>query len=217
MTQTLTITLAPATTPDTFATVADVAQFLQVTIASGAQQGACERALAEATEAIRNYCNQHLSLVEDDGIVVDGRAGTWLFLPELPVINVSGVIEDDTLLTVDDDYKLGEHGILHRIDADWAAGVQNIAIVYSHGYETLPDDIIAVCARAASRAYQAGLKAAATDGVPGLSSLSLGDSAAAFASEQGGGVGEGAGGASTSRMLLLSEKDLLNKYRIKRP
>jgi len=67
--------------------------------------------------------------------------------------------------------------------------------------------------RAASRAYQMGLKTAAQDGVPGLQALSLGDYSVTYASEASGGVGEGVMGASGARMLLMSEKDMLNKYR----
>jgi len=46
-----------------------------------------------------------------------------------------------------------------------------------------------------------------------VAAKSLGDYAVSFASEVGGGVGEGLMGVSGARMLLLSEKDILNKYR----
>ena len=71
--------------------------------------------------------------------------------------------------------------------------------------------------RAASRAYQAGLKAADAGGVPGIASKGLGDFNVAYQAEQGGGVGEGVMGASAARMLLLSEKDTLARYRVKGP
>jgi hypothetical protein len=59
--------------------------------------------------------------------------------------------------------------------------------------------------------YQAGLRAAETAGVPGVVSKSLGDFAVTFGGES---VVEGTMGASGARMLLLSEKDLLNRYRL---
>jgi hypothetical protein len=74
-----------------------------------------------------------------------------------------------------------------------------------------------VCVRAASRGYQAGLRAADSEGVLGVASKALGDFSVSYASEAGGGAGEGVMGASAARMLLLSEKDMLNRYRIKRP
>lgn len=200
-----------------FAAVADVEAFLQVEISTATQIASAERALAEATAAIKNYCRQEIEQVEDDEITLDSPGGTRLYLPELPVTAVASVVEDDEALTVDDDYKLGQHGILHRVSASWKSGIQIITVTYTHGYATIPDDIVAVCVRAASRAYQMGLRAADDSGVPGVSSKALGDFSVSYASAAGGGVGEGIMGASAARMLLLSEKDMLNKYRVKAP
>ncbi|GAI69645.1 unnamed protein product, partial [marine sediment metagenome] len=92
-------------------------------------------------------------------------------------------------LVVDDDYKLGQHGILHRVDQDWAKGIQIVTITYTHGYEPIPKDVVAICTRAAARAYQAGLKAAETDAVPGVTAMGLGDYSVSFGAEGGGGSG----------------------------
>lgn len=197
-----------------FATPEDVEAFLQRPFQSGEEVLAAERALTEATAAIRNYCRQYLELVEDEEITLDSKGGSWLFLPQLPVVDVSEVIEDDVTLTPDDDYILGQHGKLYRVGQTWCKGVQNITITYSHGYETLPDDIVAVCTRAASRAFQAGLRAVETDAVPGVASKSLGDFSVSYASDT---AVEGMMGASGARMLLMSEKDVLDAYRIKGP
>jgi len=67
-----------------------------------------------------------------------------------------------------------------------------------------------VCTRAAARAYQAGLRSADADGIPGVASKSLGDFSVSFAGEGA----EGVMGASAARMLLLSEKDILDRYRM---
>ena len=198
-----------------FAAVTDIESFLQVDITTAVQLASANRALTEASAAIRNYDRQYLERIDDEDITLDSTGGTRLFLPELPVLNVSKVVEDGVTLTQGDDYKLGQHGILHRVDQKWAEGIQNITITYTHGYNVIPDDIVAVCTRAASRAYQAGLRAADSDGLMGVASKSLGDFSVAFASESGGGTGEGIMGASAARMLLLSEKDTLDKYRIK--
>ena len=197
-----------------FAVVADIASFLQVDIITAKQISSANRALTEASAAIRNYTKQYLEKVDDEVITLDSPGGYRLFLPELPVLEVTEVIEDDETLTPDDDYKLGQHGILHRIDQKWAEGIQNVTITYTHGYTTIPDDIVAVCTRAASRAYQAGLRAAESDGLMGIASKSLGDFSVSYTPESGG-AGEGIMGASAARMLLLSEKDTLDKYRIK--
>lgn len=195
-----------------FADIADIEVFLQVAIDTDLKILSAEAALRDASTAIRNYCRQVLDLVEDDAITLDSPGGMRLFLPELPVIEVSQVVEDGIILVPGDDYKLGQHGILHRVGRRWSAGVQNITVTYSHGYAVIPDDIYAVCTRAASRGYQAGLKSAETDGAPGIASKQLGDYSVSFSAE--GASGEGVMGASAARILLLSEKDLLNRYRI---
>jgi hypothetical protein len=194
-----------------FCTLSDVANFLQIDIPY--DDASCERAIAEATEAIRNYCHQYIELVTNETITLDCSGGTRIFLPELPVQSVAEVVEDDEILDPDDDYKLGQWGILHRIGDEWAEGIQIIEVTYTHGYATIPDDVVAVCTRAAARVYQAGLRAAALEGIPGIASLGLGDYSVSYVGETGGGVGEGTMGASAARMLLLSEKDVLNRYR----
>jgi hypothetical protein len=196
-----------------FATVEDMASFLQVEITTPAQIAAAERALAEATAAIRNYTGQYLSLVTGDVVTLDGR-GARLFLPELPVISVASVVEDGAALVATTNYKLGLYGILHRINGRWLSGVQNVVVTYTHGYAELPDDIVNICTRAASRAYQAGLTAVENDAALGVASKQLGDYSVAYQSDQGGGVSDGLMGASGARLLLMSEKDILNKYKL---
>lgn len=200
-----------------FADVGDVANFLQLAITTVEQEAAAHRALEEATAAIRNYCRQEIELVEDEEITLDVAAGRRrLLLPQLPVVEVSAVVEDEETLTVTDHYKLGQHGILHRVGCCWREGVQIVTVTYSHGYEDIPDDIVAVCTRAAARAYQAGLKAADAEGVPGIASKSLGDFSVAFNAEGSVNSGEAVLGASAARMLLMSEKEILDRYRLKR-
>ncbi len=197
-----------------FCTIADVAAFLQLTIAY--DDAACQRAITEASEVIRNYCGQQIELVEDDAITLDVRAGqNRLFLPELPVVQVTSVVEDGETLTAgsDEDYQLGEHGILYRVGQKWASGIQIVTITYDHGRATIPEDVVGVCTRAAARAYQAGLKSHEVDGVPGVTAKSLGDFSASFGAEAGG-SGESVLGASAAPMLLRSEKAVLDRYRV---
>jgi len=196
-----------------FCEVQDVERFLQLSVPT-AKLASMQVAIDAATAAIRNYCQQQISQVNNDVVTLDGPGGVRLFLPELPVGSVGSVIEDGETLTVTDDYQVGAHGVLHRVAAVWAAGVQNVSVTYTHGYAGIPEDIMAVCMRAASRAYQAGLKAEELGGVPGVASKSLGDYSVSFGSEQGGGAGgESVLGASASPLLLRSEKEILNRYR----
>jgi hypothetical protein len=140
-----------------------------------------------------------------------------LFLPELPVGEIVTVTEDGEELIEDDDFVLGRYDVVYRLKRPtWAAGHLNISVTYSHGYQMIPQDITDVATRIASRIYQAGLKASDNDGVPGVSAKSLGDFSVSYTAEQGGGTSEGIMGASAFRPLLMSEKDILNRYRIKR-
>lgn len=196
-----------------FCTVEDVEQLLNLDISEVADVASCERAIAAVTEAIKNYCQQQIEQVVDDEITLDFDSGNMLFLPELPVTDVDSVVEDGETLTETDDYILGQYGILHRVGQDWACGIQIITVTYTHGLETIPDDIVDVATRSAARVYQAGLRAKEHDGITGVSALSLGDYSVSYGSEHGGGVGEGVMGVSAARALLLSEKDILNRYR----
>jgi hypothetical protein len=199
-----------------FCTVDDLEELLQIPIEGVEQIASAGRAIKEATAAIRNYCHQYLELVEDEEITLDNCLyGTKLFLPELPVVSVSSVEEDGETLAVTTDYKLGQYGILHRVNRRWARGIQIITVTYTHGHETLPDDVVQVAVRAAARSFQAGLKSAEMDGISGVSSRALGDFSEAFSSEAGGGISEGIMGVSGARILLLSEKDILDEYRYK--
>lgn len=199
-----------------FCAVEDVSALLMLEIDDTDEISACTRAIEEATASIQNYCQQVIEYVTDDEITVDGHGGRKIFLPELPVISVGAVEEDGVLLTANTDYQLGQHGILYRLNGYWKAGVQNYTITYTHGLATIPDDLLGVCVRAASRIYQAGLKAKSQAGIIGVANVALGDYQVGYASEAGGGVSEGVMGVSAARMLLLSEKDILNRYRYTR-
>ncbi len=196
-----------------FCSLVDLEQFLQIEITAAASIDSADRAILEASVAIQNYCRQQIEQEENDEITLDSAGGRRLFLPQLPAVEVSSVIEDGKLLVEGDEYKLAKHGILHRVDQDWAKGVQIVTITYTHGYEPIPEDVLAICTRAAARAYQAGLKAAETDAMPGVTAMSLGDYSVSFGAEGGGGSG-GVLGASAAPLLLRSEMELLNRYRI---
>lgn len=193
-----------------FCTISDLENLLHLSIPTEKIPSA-EAAIAAATQAIKNYTCQTISQVVDDAITLDGNGKTRLFLPELPVTGITSVTVDGSSLVDGTDYKLGMYGVLYRLGGYvWTAGIANIEVVYSHGYASIPDDIVNVCARAAARAYQAGLRAEELGGVA-VQSLGLGDYQVAFGAEN---HGEGYAGVSGVRPLLLSEKDLLNRYRL---
>lgn len=189
-------------------TIGDVELFLQIDISDSSDTSSCIRAIEEATAAIKSYCGQEIASGEstlDFDIWVPRR---FILLPELPVNSVTSVVEDDEDLVEgrDEDYVLAQHGKLYRVGGFWSTGPQIVEVTWTHGYTQIPEDIVGVCARAASRAYQAGLKSASMDGLSGISARSLGDFSVQYHSERGE-------GASASYMLLESEKRILSRYK----
>ncbi len=192
-----------------FCAVADLESFLQLTVPDDKVVSA-QRAIDAATAAIQAYCGQVLELVEGDEVTFDvGLGRTRLLLPELPVVAVQAVTEAGRPLQEGTDYVLGQHGMLHRIGRPWATGVQVVTVTYTHGYEALPTDLIDVCVRAAARAYQAGLRVEAQEGVS-VQAESLGDHSVTYGAEAGG--ESMILGASGAPILLRSEKEALARY-----
>lgn len=202
---------------DQFCTVPDVESFLQIDIEGIEAVTSCEMAIESATAAIRNYTNQKISEVVDDTITIDGHGRKEIYLPEIPVQSVTSVTENGISLVETVDFVLGQFGILHRLNGYvWLEGFNNIEIVYTHGYSVIPEAIKQVAIRSAARAYQAGLRARETEGVPGVAALKLGDYSVQYGSERGGGMGEGLLGVSAAQVLLNQERKLLDQYKHKR-
>ena len=195
-----------------FCSIDDINTFLGTTILPDDAQALL--AIDEATAVIQNYCNQKIEQVSDDTTLLDGTGSTKLFLPEIPVSSITSVEVDGVLLDPTY-YALAENGVLWRKHGVWTVGARNISITYTHGYASIPEDVKGVCYRSAARLYQAQLKARRQDFVSGLQSVSVGDWSETYETV-GGSSGESDKGVSAARTLLMSEKDILNRYRYKR-
>ncbi len=193
-----------------FCTVADIAAFLQINIA--ADSPAALHAIDRATATIKSFCSQQLEAVAGDvvSLTVEGHRQQEIVLPQFPVTAVSKVLEDGVELDAAS-YKWARGGILYRLNGHWPRGIQIVEVTYSHGYDPLPDDIIDVCVRAAARAYQAGLRASATDGVAGITGEQLADYQAQLATERAT-TNEWMLGASGAPILLRSEQEALSPF-----
>lgn len=208
-----------------FCRVQDVADFLRITI-NPADTGVL-RAIREASAVIQNYTHQVLELVADDVITFDVAEGqSRLFLPELPVVSVASVVDRGDTLTAgsDEDYQLGANGILYRRSGRgyWTPGIQSVTVTYTHGYpldydfDGWPDDIRGVCTRSSARALQAGLRAAETAAVPGVSGTTIGDYQVSYSADALVGASGSLLGASAAPTLLKSEMAILDRYKYKR-
>lgn len=143
------------------------ADFLQVESADLERGG--DDLLAAASNLIRNRgLDQRIDLVEDDVAEFYGDGSAVIFLPELPVHDVTAVTVDDVALEAGTDFRaeLGREGrraILRRLGGrTWARG-EVIAVTYTHGWRltpagsgdfdapTLPEDLALIVCRVAAR------------------------------------------------------------------
>ena len=73
-----------------FATAGDLATYIQRDL-SAEDTATAELVLDLVSAAIRDHTGQTISLVENEVITLDPPRGSRLFLPELPVIDVTSV------------------------------------------------------------------------------------------------------------------------------
>lgn len=200
--------------PPRFCTVEDLANFLQLAVSNGP---AALRAIEAATAAIQNYCHQHLAAVTGDVLTLRSRGQYELILPEQPVTAIASVVENGTTLTVDTDYFWERSGLLRRLSGAWRLSNSvfgTVVVTYDHGYTAIPQPLREVCIRSASRAYQAGLRASAMAGVPGVASEQLPDYTVQYQPDTAAG-GASSLGASAAPFLLPSEQTMLAPFRMK--
>lgn len=198
-----------------FASTADLASFLNRTIAVGAETTRAQLMLDLATAAIQNWCRQTISSAETTALL----PGTWsqdLELPERPVTEVD-TVEVDGVATTDWDWN--ERGVLRRGaasfaqtsvvnaagDADsttqgaagsaqhWGGPQATVSVTYTHGFATIPADIKAVCLAVAGRAFTSEV---------GVKQESLG----AYSVTYGGGGADGV-------TITPADMTLLRRYR----
>lgn len=168
---------------------------------SGIDQNRAESLLLDASAAVRRYTGQHFTLVENDEVKFRARRGV-VVLSQRPVVEVTSVVD------------LNGNAVLYSFDGierialspnvpdtfawePWRNGLETAVITYTHGYTTIPQDVVAIVCQAAARAYgrdprESGIQQEAIAGY----SYSIGPAAAA------GAVG-----------LLPGEKEILDVYR----
>ncbi len=130
-------------------------------------------AIDAASEMVRSYLHQTVSLVVNDIVTLTGTGTRALLLPESPVVAVNSVtVDTDPVLVAVTDYRYA-YGVLWRVSpgstAPWTLGT-SIVVNYDHGWSIIPADIQLVTARLAV-AWAADGGAAA----PGLRQESIQD------------------------------------------
>lgn len=132
---------------DTFATVDELATFLQTSIAEDDDRALL--ALRSATGLIQREAKHHIFYVEDDVKTIDGTLGSKLVLPEPPVFAVSAINEGEYEVDVDG-VAFTRRGALTR-EGFWSGA--EVTVTYTHGFEMIPADIKALCLEVAGRMY----------------------------------------------------------------
>lgn len=115
-----------------------------------------QQMLGMASSIMRRHCDQHLSQVADEQVVLRPVAGTTLILPERPVTAVSSVLVNSAPVT---DFWFEPNGLLHRgavtgtVGAPWTNGA---TVTYTHGYAEITPEFVAIktiCIESTARAF----------------------------------------------------------------
>lgn len=142
-----------------FATTADLASFLQITVDTASAQ----LALDLSTALIQNYTRQTITYVASDTVILNGNTAV-LLLPQRPVVGtpvVNGLVPSavyrfdppDRLTYGVPSGNLAAAQYANGPDPVYGVWPLQVSVTYSHGYQTIPDDIRGVCISVAARAY----------------------------------------------------------------
>lgn len=102
-------------------------------------------ALRAASRRFRGAVRHPVTLVEDDAIKLDGNGREAILLPVWPTTVVTSVHLDGALLADGTDYEWSHDGILRRLGCHmWPNRLRCLAVVYSHGWAEVPEDIAEV-------------------------------------------------------------------------
>jgi hypothetical protein len=111
-----------------------------------------QTALAQATDLIRGALGgQRITLVTDDVVVLPGPGRRLLQLPQKPIVSVTSVAIGSATFTEGTDYEVdAELNALARLGYSWPRGGV-VRVTYTHGYDTVPEELARLCGRIADR------------------------------------------------------------------
>jgi hypothetical protein len=146
-----------------FATNAELAARLGLTLTEDEGDRA-DTLLALASGLIQAETGQTIAAVSDDELTRPGDYSARLRLPERPVVSVTSITLDGVAIVKPDYYLDGDE----LVRANWPIGSENnfgssglgwlgplytLVITYSHGYETIPELVKAVCLEMVARVW----------------------------------------------------------------
>jgi hypothetical protein len=174
-------------------------------------------AVAAAMASVRSYVDQEITFHQNHSIRLDGSGTSRLRLPERPVRLVVSVTEDDTVLAATE-YVLRDSILVRLGGCAWSTlNPVNVAVVYSHGYDTgaidvdvsdsdfdalhIPADLVLATLSAARRTYE---HLGATPALAGVRSETIGAYSYTLEDSQAGAAGVD---------LIDAERKVLDRYR----
>jgi hypothetical protein len=152
-----------------FATPADLAVYLgRDEFCEAAEFLQAQMLLDLASDTIRRWARQTISLVANDTVVLAGSWAPELELPERPVVSVSAISVGGTALTADVGYSLSPAGLIYagafvtdfayypqgaagRSTGSWGGPDARITVTYTHGFAVIPPSVKAVALGMAAR------------------------------------------------------------------
>lgn len=152
------------------------------------------QALAAASSRFRGAVRHHVSLVDGETITLDGNGRGSVLLPAAPVTAVEAVELDGQALTYRTDYEWSSDGFLRRVDGCWPNRLRCLTIVYSHGFDPIPEDVAEVVSDQARAGYTVR---------PGLTAMTVGGQSLSFGAQASIGV--------TAQWSAAVEKYRLNR------
>ncbi|WP_158884015.1 mobile element protein [Amycolatopsis anabasis] len=129
-------------------------------------------AVASASARFRGEVRHPVSRVADEEVWLDGTGGTVLTLPAAPVVAVTTVEVDGQPVT---DFTWSRQGQLRRATG-WPDELDVVRVVYTHGYEPVPEDIADAVMTEAR--YLLTVQ-------PGISAMTVGGESLSFSSPAG--------------------------------
>lgn len=97
-----------------------------------------ELALRRASSRFEGEIGYPVLLVTDDEVQVSGGGGQRLFLPARPIVGTPSVTIGGELVT---DFEVNHRVGFLRRGCTWPVGEDNVTVVFTHGWATVPGDI----------------------------------------------------------------------------
>lgn len=129
------------------ASTADWSNYTNVPVPSNAAT-----LLAASSAAIRNYCGWTISREVLTDQEIDTKGTGLFFLPTLKLESIEALSVGGTSFVPGTDYQFSTKGMVRRLPYGyiWPRGFRAVKISYTHGYATVPEDIVALTVGMAS-------------------------------------------------------------------